>query len=1016
MVYKLKPHKQVHSVCSKDVAQNLVYDGYFQRKKTQKSGYVSFREKKDSRTRTNSSKLLCTFIHKSANLTPDLLQFLFQNNKLRIFTQNQTLTPYVSITDATIPIITQSSFPPDNIENLKEYTVLKFPTLFDVAHTMSNTNQKNNTSTNSSVQLTREDYKTAVELFRKDLLETLNTKLYTKDEDGFDIVSYKIPCKVFLKKDRNEKINRYLNSYAGDKGIDDKLNIVYYLWDNMVECAKLYLKDKFLNNPRGINPTNFLLKYNSKSNVYELKDKVIIEELEDVNDKYLILGFPLGNANMLLHDREIMKDGKYEQYREVINDQTMNYKNYLSSFINDNNFHELTNNISIYDDNEYLKKTKILGKDIDKFINNAKQIINNYLENGEYFNMPNIWLYYSWYILKYTLLESGEYSIEPALFHIREVNENHTHILKKILELSRTRLLDLYRIKSTKSLFIYTDLSAGFNFKCIYMHPLNILFRNVYFYHKIITLEDLIHTSSLFCTSIFPEMQKYKGMPFWSVVPLEIVSGSTMQLDSFIKKARHFSRMDTRISRRTNTRKQNKSSASDNSNKNNNVSRNKQPTIEEIELLRSFIGNPYIKVIISNNNQFNNYMYVTFLDISNPDVKQRICYNAIFEINLNDDILFKNVRRYAQIQKIYDNYKSVDVLGLNGILFKLISISAPIEPIKIPKSFNFKGFIQIYYQINELNTKLKQQKLKLLDGTEINNPFTFYIIIITKFIYNLFNIITKLYDEFKREPYKYYEIKHDIDEILRTNEYLNDANARYHFLYKTPDLIGLLVEYVKDVPKSKSLYKEYAVKGINNFKYTLWIIPYNNVMNIYEKIKSLIDKNEINEINIDNEINTKNLVDKLLTTDVTNLQTKLFNITSIDTPDKINALSMMHQRIKEFICTKHDITEYDLSINLNEISTLYECNLHFHYERKYTYYKPMASIDTLTNITVDNDPSKKVSIYKYPTSVSGHFSFEMLLNKMLTNHEYCSNKSLYNNFRGLLKYTGILALEPLSNL
>jgi len=990
MAYVLKQHKLVQSICPSDVDKDL--PTFTRLTKKNKSGFVSFKSRQTRRNNSKYNQYQCTYIHKTANLSADLLQYLFHNDKLSVNIKNGRV--YLFMKDDSIPIINQTRFPPDDMENLKEYTTLKFANIFDSAG-MNESNL---------------DYNTAVAKFREEPLKMLNTKLYSKDENGVYITGYKIHCKTFLKKHRSDKINKYVNvSYNDENGIDDKLNIIYYLWDNMVETAKIFLDDRLHINPTNINPINYLLQYEKASNKYKLKDKVIMEKIGD-SEEYLLLGYPANISNMLLHDKEIMKDGKYEAYREVIDDQTANYKDYMASFLKeDGQYDELIRDVSFNEDIEYLNTFNILGEDTEKFIINLKNIMNNYLMDGEYFNIPNLTFEYSWYILKYSRsqINPGQYDIEPALFHIREVNAKHTPIFKRIQELSRTKLLELYGLKSTKSLFIYTDLTTGLNFKCIYMHPLNILFRNVYFYHKIITIEDIIHTSSLLCDGVHPDMVKYKDMPFWSVIPLEIVSASTMKLDSFIIKNKEIKRVKTKTFQSKQT--QNKQTQKNvNSAVNNTVI-----TREEIEilnsLLNSLLNNKNIKVIIANRNQFDTYIYITFLDISNPNPKERICYNAIFEINFNDDVVFDNykIRRYKKLMIYNDNYNSTDIYGLNGALCKLISISKPINPINIPKTFDFKGFIQIYRQYNGMNTILKQNQIMLLDGTKIENPFKFHFLIITRFIYNMFNIINGLKSRFEREEYLIKGIL-ETDNILRENEFLNDSLSKYHIIIKTTNFIGLLVEFTKDIPKSQSIYKKYELKGLKNFKYTLWIIPYNNVMDIFDKLSKTMEKNET--------IDDKNIVEKLLNIDSVNLQTKLFNITCVDTPDKINDLIRMNIDIKKYICNIENINEYELSINLNEVSNLEESNLHFHYERKYTYYKPQTSLDTLANVSVDEDKDKKVSIYKYPTSVSGHFSVDMILNKINTNNQYCYNKSLYNNFNGLFKYSGILTLEPLSNL
>lgn len=1031
------------SPCPIDISNELLDNKRFSRI-SRKSGFVSFKAKtykKNTRISTglNTGVNKCTYLHKLANLSADILQYLFHNNKLSVETADNG-NIYLKINDSSIPIINQTTFPNNNMPNLKEYVTLKFDNVFDLA---------------GITDITKENYDEAIRQFRMEPINTLNTKLYSKDENGNVIIGYKTPCKTFLGKNRNAQIERYLTllnpPYNDATGITDNLNVFFYMWDNMVEASRVFLEDTTLVNPGKINSENYLLQQQSsstntstnrsiKTNKFVLRNNVIMEKLSDGNsdinnEGFIILGYPSihESANMLFHDKDVMGD-KYQDYKTVLDDQTTNYKEYLKSFLKkDGQIISLLKDSNFDGDTEYFEeilKPIFPSEDKEKIVNNVSNIINQYTANGECFNLPNITFEYSWNVLKYskkTGVDSG-FEIEPAFFHIREVNAKHKVIFERILELCRTVMLDKYGLKRTKSLFIYTSFINGMMIKCIYMHPLNILFRNVYFYNRVITIEDLIHTADMVCDGSQPEMVKYKGMPFWSVVPIEIITSSITDLDSFINinilmQRQSKLQMNSELLRRNTTHtKKNNNSRNQTGNQSQNVNRGE--IVNRVALL---LGNKNIKFIIANRNQFDTYVYITCLDTSEQLPEKRVCYNMILEINLNDEYSFADLRRkYKKIKAINNNYQSTTVYGLIGVLCKLVYLSEPISPLNIPKKFNFKGYCQVYRQYSGMDTILKKERLtmqqsnanadantnvKQSDSVTIINPFKFHSFMIVKFIYNILNILNRLntQEEYNQSEYFSYAITDEDNEknILRNNDFLNNELAIYHYLIKTSNFLCILIEFTKDKPKSKLLYSVYESKGLKNFKYTLWIIPLNNAIDIITKLNTKLKDNTLNAVNVDNVAND------VLLTDNDNLQTKLFNITCVDTPEKISDVVKITDTIKDFISSKENINQYELSMNVNEIGNFQESNLHFHFERKYTYYKPLVSISTLNNVVRGNT---SVSLYKYPTAISGHFPIVMTLNKMQTNAQYCYNTSLYNRFSGLLKYSGILTLMPYSNL
>lgn len=163
------------------------------------------------------------------------------------------------------------------------------------------------------------------------------------------------------------------------------------------------------------------------------------------------------------------------------------------------------------------------------------------------FNKPNCSLRYSWNIMEMSNEQvNGSYNFETleyAINTIREVNGNHKAVFERVQELSWTTMLELNGIISQrpdqrpdqrpedvkyKQVFTDVNLLDGFALNSSYMHPLN--YKTVYYYNenKVFFLEDIIANCALECdgefSDEFSDMKKFKGLPFYAVVPIEITS------------------------------------------------------------------------------------------------------------------------------------------------------------------------------------------------------------------------------------------------------------------------------------------------------------------------------------------------------------------------------------------------------------------------------------------------------------------------------------------------------------
>ena len=260
----------------------------------------------------------------------------------------------------------------------------------------------------------------------------------------------------------------------------------------------------------------------------KIRDEIIIEKVEYTDNEgkecicYIVgnpaPGFMLNKS--LLQARTSDKNGWGESEHYIL--ELLRKYHPRKSGEGDSDITDLMYD-SVLKDVEYIKKNKLLGsEDITKL----KEIIRRKLRKliGEKFKLPNVGLEYVWELVNVKVIKNEEgfnYDIiEPLIYTFRDINGTHKPIFEKLLEMTRTTLLDHYHMPRTNQLLSYVELNVHFRVKTDYLHPLTFLGKKNTFYNRNITLEELIYSCGLTCDGNIEEMKVYEGMPFWAVCPM----------------------------------------------------------------------------------------------------------------------------------------------------------------------------------------------------------------------------------------------------------------------------------------------------------------------------------------------------------------------------------------------------------------------------------------------------------------------------------------------------------------
>jgi hypothetical protein len=287
------------------------------------------------------------------------------------------------------------------------------------------------------------------------------------------------------------------------------------------------------------------------------------------NKRYLIIGTDKYGLRQLANT----EFANLHDYKSILEDQSAGYEEWVKEYTfqelgksSGRSASEMTFGDYIMNkkkiagiDIEYIKKMGLLSiEDTQKLEDFAKWKTDKMCQGK--FNKPNMSLQYIWNILEITFESADTTSqitkIKPMAYTIREINENHTEVLKRVQRLSWTEMLYRNNVMphgSNENLDykqVFTDCDISYEFKLIsyYIHPLN--YKTNYFYkeNKIIPLEELIVNSAIKCDGQYPGMEKYVGLPFYAVVPIEITN-----LSYLLNSSHYFIGFKCNMSERSNT-------------------------------------------------------------------------------------------------------------------------------------------------------------------------------------------------------------------------------------------------------------------------------------------------------------------------------------------------------------------------------------------------------------------------------------------------------------------------------
>jgi hypothetical protein len=238
----------------------------------------------------------------------------------------------------------------------------------------------------------------------------------------------------------------------------------------------------------------------------------------DIFKTYLIIGTDKYYLHMLAN----CEFTDLPDYNSILEDQRQNYESWLKEYTYQEINPDLKNPIKSRGDinfGDYVtNKKKLAGVDY-KYIDTMNAGTgNSFLPEADYeklkeyvgwkankmcenkFNKPNVSLQYIWDIIEVSYFQNSDkkdiISIKPAINTIREINANHTELLKEVQRLSWNEMLVCNNIiisdrpedADYKQVFTETNLTFRFRLISNYIHPLNYKTTHYFKENKIIVL------------------------------------------------------------------------------------------------------------------------------------------------------------------------------------------------------------------------------------------------------------------------------------------------------------------------------------------------------------------------------------------------------------------------------------------------------------------------------------------------------------------------------------------------
>lgn len=806
----------------------------------------------------------------------------------------------------------------------------------------------------------------------------------------------------------------------------------------------------------------------------EIHPTVIMDEMPYpgiANKKFLIIG----TEKVAFRQLANCEFTKLAEYGSILEEQSARYEEWVKEYT----FQELGNpaGLSASDmtfgdyimnkkkiadvDIKYIRDMGLLSPDeLIKLKDFAKDKTNKMCKDK--FNKPNISLQYIWIILEITFESADTTSeiikIEPMAYTIREINENHTEVLKRIQRLSWTEMLYRNNViprDSNENLDykqVFTEIEITFEFKLIsyYLHPLN--YKTNYFYkeNKVIPLEELIINSALKCDGLYPGMENYSGLPFYAVVPLELTNysyilnsgtyfndfecnpnmsggGNIVPLPSQSINPTHPNMGKYTSAAAAGNRSRNARDVRDADNADKILDKTViidsqypregevRSPYADIKYLERLFKNPDMKVY--SNLITHNGLLITILYDSHPEKKK--FYYLVLEIDIIDIVDFyknfvRELKKYninqSTFRKIYGAPNDKPILNI-----RLVKEFTPKD-----KVFSTLGNECIYKVISGLHDFFIQDTIKLdkRNGevpVEIPN---FY----NNILFSLLNIVKSSYDFFNsmalsdrvNDPIGYYKSKDgtyklftddiDKDDIdysfekrpqLDSKGILEQPNKNNMCISVGQKYIVVLNKFYGDVLKTDILTKTQLNK---HFKYTAWIIPRDYIL---ECLKIINNQQTLSNTNKNTRKTYK--IPKVLK------EKMLFQITSIKNNNEVVELRQhISQLLKyvnnEILDDKTLCKSYKPKLNINILSDIADSNFHIHFIQEIIQDYTMKFINYKYELLHKNQ-----SIYDIYNFIS--ISLEKIFSK-----NKIKNGSIYNNFLGnpyipITKLSGILSIN-----
>lgn len=403
-----------------------------------------------------------------------------------------------------------------------------------------------------------------------------------------------------------------------------------------------------------------------------------------------------------------------------------------------------------------------------------------------------------------------------------------------------------------------------------------------------------------------------------------------------------------------------------------------------------------------------------------------------------EKLITENNAKYFQSIK---NLGGIDIMGVkqsgdDRFPYKLINILVVKEFTSGDNVFTILGNECVYKMYSNMDDFFKKDKIELLDGIQIDNPYKYVLI---SLINKLVSIKPFLEDKLENESpgiKKYYRVKQsrgmgmgaresntsNSKESIYMEESELDANPEIDLELKVDKRIEskqiqidipfpnntcfitigskyilFMNKYYEDLPISNYVSK-IKQQMANSFKFTTWVITKEYAKQCIAIINQIASGNKSNE--------------DLYEISETVKQNVLFNITSLKGSDNIEELNehiKNHSKfMKRFVISNDTYLckSYVPHIQFTGSSDIISTILHIHFLQNIIHTLALKYINLKYELL-----SNKISIYDTITYELSVFMFNNNINKTIVNKDVLFNKNINNPYFPALKLSSLLTME-----